>query len=270
MRDFTMFQADAFADRLFAGNPAAVMVLDAALPDDLMQALAAENNQSETAFVVSRGGGHAIRWFTPTHEAAFCGHATLAAAHILMTEYGHAGPLEFSTGKVGLLRVVSCGAGYELDLPRHDATPVDVVPDALMPVLPDGWVAILRNFENHFVILRDARAVRDYVPDFAMMKRLGNGGIAITGPGGMDHAGRPVDFSSRFFAPAHGIDEDPVTGSAHATLAPYWAGVLGRAELSAFQASRRGGRIGCRVTGERVYLTGQAITYLKGAIRLPV
>jgi PhzF family phenazine biosynthesis protein len=270
MRDFRMFQADAFADRLFAGNPAAVMVLDDALPEALMQQIAAENNLSETAFVVTGADDMAIRWFTPTHEAAFCGHATLAAAHILMTEYGHAGPVELTTRKVGTLRVERRGAAYELDLPRHDATPLAVVPDALGALFPAGYRAVLKNFENYFVVLNDAAAVRDHAPDTAAMKRLDGSGIAITAVGGNDHDGRPVDFTSRYFAPAHGIDEDPVTGSAHATLAPYWAGVLGRADLIAYQASSRGGRIGCRVTEDRVYLTGQAITYLKGTISLPV
>ncbi len=270
MHDFKMFQADAFTDRLFAGNPAAVMVLDAPLPDDLMQAIAAENNLSETAFVVASGGNHSIRWFTPTHEAAFCGHATLASAHILMTEYGHPGPLELTTRKVGTLRVTRRDGDYELDLPRYDATPLETVPTALAALFPNGWVAVLKNFENHFVVLKDAAAVRDYTPDSAAMCRLGDSGIAVTAQGGSDHAGAPVDFTSRYFAPAHGIDEDPVTGSAHATLAPYWAGVLGRTQLTAFQASARGGRIGCRVTEDRVYLTGQARTYLKGTITLPV
>jgi PhzF family phenazine biosynthesis protein len=270
MRAFKMFQADAFADRLFAGNPAAVLVLDAPLPEALMQAIAAENNLSETAFVVRTGEGLAIRWFTPTHEAAFCGHATLAAAHILMTEYGQKGPVELTTRKVGTLRVTEIDGDYQLDLPRYDAMPVGTAPEALAALFPDGCVAVLKTFENYVVVLKDAATVRDHAPDTALMKRLGDAGIAITAAGGVDHTGAPADFTSRYFAPAHGIDEDPVTGSAHATLAPYWAGVLGRTELTAFQASSRGGRIGCRVTKDRVYLTGQARTYLRGTISLPV
>ncbi len=269
MRDLTLYHADAFTDRLFAGNPAAVMVLDEALPDALMQSIAAENNLSETAFVLRGRDDMSIRWFTPTDEVPFCGHATLAAAHILMTECGVEGPLPLVTRKVGTLSVTRKGDGYELDLPRHDAVPLDGIPPTLAALFPDGWQAALRSFENIFVVLKDAAAVRAFTPDLAGIKALGAGGLGITAQGGTDHDGAAVDFTSRYFAPSHGIDEDPVTGSAHATLVPYWATVLGTEEMTAFQASARGGRIGCRVTAERVYLTGQAVTYLKGMIRVP-
>ena len=269
MADYTLIQADAFADRLFSGNPAAVMVLDAPLPDDLMQAIAAENNLSETAFVLREGDALSIRWFTPTSEVPFCGHATLASAHVLMTEYGVNGPVSLQTRKVGTLRVSQTEDGYELDLPRIDATPLTEVPPVLREIFPGGWRAALRNFENIFVVLDDPAEVTGLAPDIRRIATLGAGGLGVTAAGGADHGGVPVDFTSRYFAPAHGIDEDPVTGSAHATLAPYWAGVLGRDSLTAFQASVRGGRIGCRVAKDRVYLTGQAVTYLRGSIRLP-
>lgn len=270
MRDFTMYQVDAFADRLFSGNPAAVMVLDAPLPDALMLAIAAENNLSETAFVLREGETHAIRRFTPSREAAFCGHATLASAHVLMTELGVAGPLTFTTREVGTLRVTGGEGRYELDLPRIDAAPMDDAPAELAAMFPEGWVDVVRNFENIFVVLRTPEAVTGFRPDAARIAALGDGCIAVTAAGGTDHDGMPVDFTSRYFAPGHGIDEDAVTGSTHATLAPYWAGRLGKDRLAAFQASARGGRVGCRVTADRVALTGQAVTYLRGMIRLPV
>ena len=144
MADYTLIQADAFADRLFSGNPAAVMVLDAPLPDDLMQAIAAENNLSETAFVLREGDALSIRWFTPTSEVPFCGHATLASAHVLMTEYGVNGPVSLQTRKVGTLRVSQTKDGYELDLPRIDATPLTEVPPVLREIFPGGGVAEFR------------------------------------------------------------------------------------------------------------------------------
>lgn len=270
MRDFAMYQVDAFADRLFTGNPAAVMVLDAPLPDALMQAIAAENNQSETAFVERVGDAYSIRWFTPSQEAAFCGHATLASAHVLIAEFGDTGPLAFKTREVGTLRVGGSGGRYELDLPRIDAGPMDEIPAGLAAMFPDGWAEAVQNFENIFVVLRSADAVRSFVPDAARIAALGHGCIGITAKGGTDRSGAPVDFTSRYFAPGHGIEEDPVTGSTHATLAPYWAGRLGKSELTAYQASARGGAVGCRVTADRVILGGTAVTYLKGTIRLPV
>lgn len=269
MREFTMFQVDAFSDRLLGGNPAAVLLLDAALPDEVMRAIATENNLSETAFVVRTPEGMTIRWFTPADEAPFCGHATLAAAHVILSEYGLPGPVVLETRKVGTLRVEGRDGRYVLDLPRIDATPLEMIPPVLRELFPEGWHAALRNFENVFVVLGDAAEVRNFNPDAALIRRLDAGGLAITAAGGQDATGAKVDFSSRYFAPAHGVDEDPVTGSTHATLAPYWAGILGRTDLTAFQASRRGGRIGCRVTPERVLLTGQAVTYFKGTIRLP-
>lgn len=270
MRDFTMYQVDAFADRLFTGNPAAVMVLDAPMPDSRMLAIAAENNLSETAFVLRDGDAYAIRWFTPSQEAAFCGHATLASAHVLMAELGVTGPLTFTTREVGTLRVTGGESRYVLDLPRIDATPMEAIPPALGEIVPGGWTEVVQNFENVFVALGSPDAVTAFVPNAARIAALGEGCLAVTAQGGADRDGNPVDFVSRYFAPGHGVEEDPVTGSTHATLAPYWAGRLGKDDLTAFQASARGGKVGCRVTADRVYLTGQAVTYLKGTIRLPV
>ncbi len=270
MREKLMFQVDAFSDRVFAGNPAAVMVLDTALPDTLMQSIAAENNLAETAFVLPEGADWSIRWFTPTQEAAFCGHATLAAAHVLASEYGQGESFRFSTRSVGDLRVGRNGpANYELDLPLLEPAPLDVVPDALSALFPKGWKAVFRNFENLFVELDSPDAVVGFHPEMAGIALLAPCGLGITAFGGATREGQPVDFVSRYFAPAAGIPEDPVTGSAHATLAPYWARRLGRTDMSAFQASPRGGLVGCRISGDRVLLSGQAVTFFKARIRLP-
>mgnify|MGYP001043918280 CR=1 FL=1 len=270
MREHLMFQVDAFSDRVFAGNPAAVMVLDTALPDLLMQAIAAENNLAETAFVLPEGASWSIRWFTPTQEAAFCGHATLAAAHVLASEYGRGEDFRFRTGTVGELRASRNGpARYTLDLPLLEPAPLDEIPVALPAIFPKGWKAVFRNFENLFVELGGPDDVAGFRPDMAMIARLAPFGLGITAAGGATHDGDPVDFVSRYFAPAAGIPEDPVTGSAHTTLAPYWARRLGRTDMSAFQASPRGGLVACRIAGDRVFLSGWAATFFKAGIRLP-
>lgn len=269
MRAFTMFQADAFTSTLFKGNPAAVLVLDHALGDDDMLAIAAENNLAETAFVERQGSGWTIRWFTPAHEAAFCGHATLASAHVLATAYGVSGPISFSTRSVGQLTVSPSGdGGYDLDLPvvaAHDLAPSPVLAD----LFPDGWADSFRSFENIFIVLPSPEEVQRFQPDMSRIADLAPFGLGITAAGGRTHDGAPVDFVSRYFAPAAGIPEDPVTGSAHASLVPYWARHLGRTELSAFQTSGRGGYLKCRLAGDRVILTGHAVTYLRGTIYLP-
>lgn len=268
----TMYQVDAFSDRLFAGNPAAVLVLDAPMPKALMQAIAAENNLAETAYAVrSNDDGHwDIRWFTPTTEAAFCGHATLATAHVLHHELGLPLPLTFRTRRVGPLTVAGDGpARYRLDLPALMPEPVASLPEPLSELLAGRTVTAFRNFENYFVVLPRPEDVLDFRPDLARIARLHPFGLAITAAGGRTHDGAPVDFLSRYFAPGAGIDEDPVTGSAHASLVPLWAGRLGKTELRAFQASRRGGELACRLAGDRVFLSGAATTYLTGTIFLP-
>ena len=269
MRAFTMFQADAFTSEIFKGNPAAVLVLDHSLGDDDMQSIAAENNLAETAFVERQGSGWSIRWFTPAHEAAFCGHATLAAAHVLHTAYGVAGPINFTTRSVGRLSVSQSSEDeYDLDLPviaALDATPAPVLHD----LFPYGWSDSFRSFENIFIVLPSAADVLSYQPDMARIATLAPMGLGITAAGGQTHDGTPVDFVSRYFAPSAGIPEDPVTGSAHASLVPYWAIKLGRTDMTAFQASFRGGFVKCRLAGDRVVLSGHAVTYLRGTIYLP-
>jgi predicted PhzF superfamily epimerase YddE/YHI9 len=258
-----MLQVDAFAADVFGGNPAAVFVLDDWPSDGLMQAIAEENNLAETAFVRREAGMFGIRWFTPVHEAAFCGHATLAAAHALATEHGVKGPMLFRTEQVGEIRVATGPEGYSLDLPAYPPEPLNPhrIPAELFP---SGFQACFRNFENLFVELADEAMVRTYRPDAARIAGLFPAGLCITarGSGG-------VDFVSRYFAPGAGIPEDPVTGSTHATLVPYWAERLGRSALRAHQASRRGGDLACEHRGGRVMLTGRAATYMRATIHVP-
>lgn len=264
-----MFQVDAFADALFKGNPAAVLVVETGLPVNLMQTIAQENNLAETAFVTRAEAGWHIRWFTPVHEAGFCGHATLAAAHVLCTEYGVDLPIRFATRSVGELQVSRAAGGmYSLDLPRLDPLALEPVPPLLAGLFPDSWIEVCRNFENLFVTLPTADAVRSYQPDLRAISRLHPLGLVITAAGGETHDGTPVDFTSRYFAPGAGIDEDPVTGSIHATLVPYWANRLEKTEMLAFQASARGGTLVCKLLPGRVVLTGAAITFLRAEVIL--
>ncbi|SPH18368.1 putative isomerase YddE [Defluviimonas aquaemixtae] len=270
MREFTMFQVDAFTDRVFAGNPAAVLVSDAPLPEPEMQAIAAENNLAETVFVTGAGAARALRWFTPVKEVAFCGHATLASAHVLATEYGAKGPIAFATRKVGELIVIPRADGaYDLDFPALPPDPLNPLPDSLTALFNEMPVAGARNFENFFVELASSEAVRNFAPDLAGIAALDGQGLCITAKGGRSHDGDPVDFVSRYFAPAAGIPEDPVTGSTHATLIPYWADRLGREDLAAFQASPRGGSLRGRRAGDRVILTARAVTFMRATIVLP-
>lgn len=270
MREFTMFQVDAFAASVFTGNPAAVLILDTWLPEAEMQAIAAENNLAETAFVTPKDGGYAIRWFTPTQEAAFCGHATLAAAHILTRELELTDPIRFSTREVGDLMVTPLGNDtYQMDLPALAPSPLHPIPAVFETLFPKGWVSAVRNFENIFVELHSPDEVTTCTPDIAAIETLRPFGLCITAPGGQRHDGTEVNFVSRYFAPAGGIPEDPVTGSTHATLVPYWAEKLHTPKLRAFQASPRGGSLECRLVGDRVILTGCAALFMRATIYLP-
>lgn len=263
-----IFQVDAFTAELFKGNPAAVMVLDAWLDEALMQRIAMENNLSETAFVCPRstGDGWDIRWFTPTHEVGFCGHATLASAHVLYTEYEAQMPLRFF-GRVGELKVDlqtphPMAPGYLLDFPVVPFELIDALPAPIAASFAATPTAIFKSHENYFIELADEATVRGFVPDLGAMAALGTDGVVITAPG------TKFDFVSRYFLPGGGIDEDPVTGSIHTSLVPYWAERLGKPELSAHQASARGGNLTCRLSGDRVYLVGFATTYLRGTLCL--
>lgn len=261
-----MYQVDAFTDRLFSGNPAAVLVLDDWLPDDLMLAITQENNLAETAFVKARFDGEwDLRWFAPAHEVDFCGHATLATAHVLLTEVTAESPLVFHT-RVGKLRVSKEPGGYQLDIPRLSPEAMDAPPPEIAGIFGALPAHLFRNFENIFADLGSADAVRSFVPDLGAIARLGSVGLAVTG---QEVEGTKAQFVSRYFAPGSGIPEDPVTGSIHATLVPYWAARLGRNRLVAYQASARGGWLDCELTEDRVLLGGNAVTFMKATISLP-
>jgi PhzF family phenazine biosynthesis protein len=262
MTDYRFVQVDAFADRPLAGNPAAVMPLDAWLPDATLQGIAMENNLSETAFTIPMDGAEAdyeLRWFTPTVEVALCGHATLASGHVLM----RGEEIRFRTRKAGVLAVRREGEGYALDLP---VTLVREQPHPeLLDVLGTSSATVFQSCSGAeataIVLMEDEAMVRACAPD---MKRLAGIDLMaiVTAPG------RETDVVSRVFVPAWGVDEDPVTGSAHAALAPFWAERLGRDRFSAFQASRRGGHVECRLAGDRAVLGGRCVSVIEGVMRL--
>jgi PhzF family phenazine biosynthesis protein len=268
MTTLPIYQVDAFAGALFAGNPAAVVPLEAWLADETLQAIAAENNLSETAFLVPDGPGRwELRWFTPKAEVPLCGHATLASAHVLAECLGEtAQTLRFSTRWSGELAVKRVGDLYEMRLPRRRFEAVDgeaAVNEALGLTPVESYCVPVPNDEILMVVLPDMAAVRDLAPDLSAVKRLSWRSVLVTAAGEGE-----VDFVSRYFAPRFGIDEDPVTGSAHCSLAPLWAERLGRSELNARQLSERGGEIACRVEDEVVVVAGRAVLYLEGRIHL--
>ena len=260
-----LYQVDAFTDRPFAGNPAAICPLEGWLPDATLQAIAAENNLSETAFFVPDPGpdaDFALRWFTPTVEVDLCGHATLASAFVLMTilEPGRAA-VRFSTKVSGVLTVTRGAAdGFDMDFPIVPAEPV--APQSSLTAAMGRAPRALLAGPKWLAVYETEADVLSLAPDFRALAALERDGVIATAQG------EAVDFVSRYFAPAAGIDEDPVTGSAHCMLAPYWAARLGKSALTARQISVRGGEVGCRVSGDRVILSGQAALYLVGAIHV--
>lgn len=257
-----IYQVDAFTDHLFAGNPAAVCPLEAWLPDATLQQIAVENNLAETAFLVPVAGGQHIRWFTPEIEMDLCGHATLASAHVLVRHLGWAGERIRFQSASGELAVAVEGDWLTLDFPSRPPVPVAPPPEVLaaIPVPP---LAVLKA-RDFVVVLPDEATVRGLRPDRTILDRinLDPGGVCFTAPGDQ------VDFVSRFFTPQAVLFEDPVTGSAHSSLIPYWAGRLGKDDLEALQVSPRGGRLRCRNRGARVLISGQAVTYLEGTISI--
>lgn len=256
------FQVDAFTSEAFRGNPAAVCLLDAPADEPWMQRVAAEMNLSETAFVSPRAGDFDLRWFTPTVEIALCGHATLASAHVLW-ETGRLAPsvvARFHT-KSGQLDAMKDDAWVELDFPATPAERADA-PAGLLEALGVEAVAVGRSRFDYLVEVADEAIVRALRPDFVRLRSVGARGVIVTSRA----ASAGVDFVSRFFAPASGIDEDPVTGSAHCCLTPYWAAKLGREDLVAHQLSARGGELRVTLAGQRVRLRGQAVTVLRGEL----
>lgn len=253
-------QVDAFSDRPFAGNPAMVYRLDQWLEDGLMQQVAAEHNLAETAFVVAEDDGYRIRWFTPSTEVPLCGHATLASAHVLFDVYAEQAPrLDFKS-RSGLLSVSRENGRLWLDFPRIDPQPL-TEPVAVAEALGCEVREVYQSREL-FVVLDSEQAVRDCAPDMAALARLPGLGVIVTAPG------ERHDFVSRYFAPGIGIPEDPVTGSTHCSLIPYWAARLGKSELQAFQCSTRGGELFCRLEGERVKIGGMARRVASGTLML--
>jgi PhzF family phenazine biosynthesis protein len=258
-----LYQVDAFANRPFAGNPAAVVPLSEPIPEALMQDVAAENNLSETAFFFPEGDAFNLRWFTPTVEVDLCGHATLASAFVLMTELEPARTEVTFRTRSGLLSVRRRAAELVLDLPAYPAKPADAQTQArVAEALRVQPVEVVRA-RSLFAVLDSAAAVRAFVPDFGALARL-DASIGITAAGTGET--RPVDFVSRYFAPTFGVNEDPVTGSAHCTLAPYWAARLAKPTLQARQVSRRGGELSCAVDGDRVLLGGQGRLVIRGEL----
>ena len=253
-----IYQVDAFTDTLFKGNPAAVCPLQQWLSDKEMQDIAAENNLSETAFFVKVNDEYELRWFTPTVEVDLCGHATLASAHVLYKHMGYVGKeVKFQT-KSGLLTVRKDKDHLIMNFPA-DATQPAEAPSVLFQALGVRSDLIYRS-DDYMVVLENEASVANLVPDFKMLAEVDARGIIVTAPG--DH----TDFVSRFFAPQSGVDEDPVTGSAHTKLAPYWAKRLDKTVLTARQISQRGGDLVCEFKGDRVEIKGRAVSYMKGEI----
>ena len=253
-----LYQVDAFTSRLFGGNPAAVVPLEDWLPDDVLAAIAAENNLAETAFVLPRQDPAPLRWFTPAVEVDLCGLATLATAHVLFRHMlAGRDRLAFST-RSGTLTVTRDGELLSMDFPARPASEIGITDD-LAAALGRRPAKAYR--ARDIMAVFDAEPdVRELQPDFRRVAALDAFAVIATAPG------TEVDFVSRFFAPAQGIPEDPVTGSAHCTLIPYWAARLGKSELTARQLSRRGGELYCRLRGDRVDIAGRAVEYLRGEI----
>ena len=255
------YQVDAFTDHVFGGNPAGICLLPHWLPDDMLQKIALENNLSETAFVVKKGDDFELRWMTPTVEVDLCGHATLASAFVLFSETKHAAPeIRFHT-KSGVLGARRDGARITLDCPAMQAARSEV-PAALAGGL--GWIPReCWKARDYLAVFESEDEVLSLAPDFAQLATLDCLGIIVTAPGS------GCDFVSRFFAPGAGIPEDPVTGSAHSTLTPYWAARLGKTHLKARQISARRGELWCEDRSERVGIGGNCVLYSRSQIEIP-
>jgi PhzF family phenazine biosynthesis protein len=257
-------QIDAFASRPFEGNPAAVMPLDAWPDDATLQAIASENNLSETAFLVRDAGDAAdyeLRWFTPASEVALCGHATLASGHFLLDADPARDRVTFATRQAGVLAVARADAGYELALPAWTPAPRPL-PEVVAALGVEAVETLWYDKGYALVVLADEAAVRAAAPDGRAIAALGKLVVIVTAQGAT------ADIVSRVFTHAYDIPEDPVTGSAHAVAVPYWAAKLGRATMSAYQASARGGHLACRLEGDRVILGGRCVTVIEGVFSL--
>lgn len=255
-----LYQVDAFTDRLFSGNPAAVCPLQEWLPDEILQKIAEENNLAETAFYVRKNDQYEIRWFTPAVEVDLCGHATLASAKVLY-DFGNydSDEIIFNSPRSGILKVSRNGDVYTLDFPADRYERADLSPQVIACFNSQPLEAY-RGKTDLMLVFGSEDEIRKMVPDFIALMKIKVRGVIVTAPG------TETDFVSRFFGPQSGINEDPVTGSAHTTLTPYWAQKLGKTRLTAAQLSARGGYLECSVEGDRVKISGRAVTYLQGEI----
>ncbi len=256
-----LYQIDAFASRVFQGNPAAVCPLESWLPDTVLQGIAEENNLSETAFYVPSASGFHLRWFTPAQEVDLCGHATLATAFVIFNIAGHKRSSICFQTRSGELVVERDSELIVMDFPIRRVKPC-TPPGALIEGLKREPVEVLRS-DDYVAVFDDEDDIESLDPDYEILRNLDLRGVVATS------RGRGVDFVSRFFAPLLGINEDPVTGSSHCALTPYWAGKLKKTQLQALQLSRRGGAIGCELAGNRVRLSGRAVKYMEGQITIP-
>ncbi len=256
----TIYQVDAFASEVFKGNPAAVCICDQWPARELMQRVANENNLSETAFAVPVKDCYEIRWFTPEMEVELCGHATLATAHVLFNHMGlEEKKICFDSLYSGKLAVERAGDMLTLDFPA-DVVEEMVVPELIVTALQTPPLKAFRCKTDFMFVYASQSEIENMVPDFGLLAQVGGRGVIVTA------LGNDVDFVSRFFAPQTGIDEDPVTGSAHTALTPYWSKMLGKKQLTARQLSTRGGDLLCEEKGERVHISGQAVTYMIGEV----
>lgn len=259
-----IYQVDAFAEELFSGNPAAVVVLKDWIDDEILKKIAAENNLAETAFIVNIGNDYEIRWFTPKLEVDLCGHATLAAGYVVsMFLKPNADCIVFHSRKSGKLIVEKHGPQFMLDFPLDEITKCDlpISTDLLLGIGKEP-IECFKGKTDCMLVFKNKKEIEEIKPDFNRLSRLPYRGIIVTAPG------ESCDFVSRFFAPQSGIPEDPVTGSAHTSLVPYWAQKSGKYELVAQQLSTRGGQLFCKLTNNRVKIYGKAKLYLKGEISL--
>ena len=259
--ELDLYQVDAFADGVFSGNPAAVIPLFEWLSDELMQNIAAENNLSETAFFVQKGEYFELRWFTPEAEVDLCGHATLASAYVLYEHLGYTDPVVVFETRSGRLFVDREGDDYSMDFPAWPVREIQVT-ERVAKALGERPTELYMGERDMMAVFETEDQVRNLKPDFRLVSQLDGMCMICTAPG-LDY-----DFVSRTFVPEHGIPEDPVTGSAHCTLVPFWAERLGKSNLHAYQASRRGGVLDCENLGDRVKIAGKGVTYMIGNIIL--
>jgi PhzF family phenazine biosynthesis protein len=259
--NLSFYQVDAFTDRLFGGNPAGVCPLEQWLPDEVMQKIAMENNVSETAFFIPKAEGFHIRWFTPKVEVNLCGHATLASAHVIFQHLGFKIENIAFESRSGILNVRKENDLLVLDFPANKPQRTGL-PGDFVQALNITPVQCFRGKEDYLLLYKSQQEIEALVPDFRRLEKTDARAVIVTAPG------NEADFVSRFFAPRVGVDEDPVTGSAHTVLIPFWAEKLGKTEMKAMQLSRRGGTLFCRLRDGRVDIGGKAVTYLKGEISI--